>query len=314
MSEKPSETTFIICNPTAGGGQGLERWEHFKQELEERGLPFELQISAYPGHASEIAGSLVDGGYRRIGVFGGDGTINEVVNGVMKRDPSALSRLEFVFLAAGSSCDFDKKFPKRSSHLERFTSQTCVEIDLGKVECRGFDGAPAVRYFVNNSSVGVVSLANEKFNSAKGLLKKIKRVNVDAAAIVAGVGAVLGMQPLHCDLCFDDEVLEGVRVSNLTVFKTRHFGGGMHYGVETDQSDGRLHIVYADAVTRARLLTIIPALYGGTVLERKEAHHRVCTVFELRAQQDMMVEMDGEFGGYPPARYTVLHKALRVVV
>ena len=75
-------------------------------------------------------------------------------------------------------------------------------------------------------------MANEKYNNVEGLSKQIKRWSVDTAAVIAGLKAIGEFKPISCELQFDDEEVQFTEITNITVFKTPYFGGGMHYDVE----------------------------------------------------------------------------------
>lgn len=309
-----SEKTFIICNPEAGGGLARKKWKEFLSELESLRLQFEHRFTEYPEHAIEISSSLLEKGYRRIAVFGGDGTLNEVLQGVMAEDKVKSPELELVFLGAGSSCDFEKMFPQKQNLMERFLGQEPSTIDVCKVECLDFKGCPAVRYFLVNSNVGVISLAIQKFDAAKHLVKRLKQFSVDAAALTAGLSALIQFGEMSCDIKIHQEEWKDLKLKNLTVFKSPYFGGGMHYGVKTQPDDGLLYAALIDSVSRSKLLGMIPALYTGKIFKRKAARYKECCSLEFLCHQKVFIETDGEIVGYPPAKYSILKKAIKVVV
>ena len=304
---------FFICNPAAGAGLAHKRWAELYDQLIAHNVSFDYQFTTTPKNATKIVKDVVDQGYRRIGVFGGDGTVNEILQGVMKNgtDPK---KLQLVLIPAGSSCDFAKKYPNGKSHIELALSNELFAVDIGKIECNDKTGNPVTKYFINNSSIGVISLANEKYNNVRGLSKQIKRWSVDAAAIIAGIKAISMFKPISCELQFDDEEVYFTEITNITVFKTPFFGGGMYYNVETKQDDGNLTVALVDRTSKLKLLGLIPALYAGTALNKKPTHHRKCTTLNFDTNRNFYIEMDGESAGYPPAKYSVLKQAINIVV
>jgi diacylglycerol kinase family enzyme len=310
----PSEMTFIICNPEAGGGLARKKWKEFQSQLEANHIQFEHQFTEYPEHAIEISSSLLEKGYRRIAVFGGDGTLNEVLQGVLTEDVVKSPELELVFLGAGSSCDFEKMFPRKQSFTERLLSKEPFTIDICKIKCLDFNKSPTVRYFLVNSNIGVISLAIQKFDAAKLLVKWLKQISVDAAALTAGLSALIQFDELRCDIKIHQEEFKDQRLKNLTVFKSPYFGGGMHYGAKTQPDDGLLYAALIDSVSRFKLFSMIPALYTGKIFEKKAAHYKECNSLELFCSQKVFIEADGEIIGYPPAKYSILKKAIKVIV
>ena len=306
--------TFIIVNPTAGDGQAKKRWQNFENDLKNNQIPYHAVITEYKNHATELVSKAVSSGYTRIGVFSGDGTLNEVLQGLFIEDRIKSDDIKLIFFPAGSSCDFEKKFKNKRSLLERIQAEDSVAIDIFMVECKDFSGKQISRYIINNSSIGIISLANEKFNSVSGLTKKIKQMSVDAGAVICGLKAITEFTPFSAEMMIDGEKYPVQNFSNITIFKTAYFGGDMSYGVETVQDDGLLSVAWLDGTTKLGLAALMPSLFIGTVLRKKLAHYKICREFELRTEDYVILETDGENIGAPQLKYTILPKALQVII
>ena len=306
--------TFIIVNPTAGDGQAKKRWQVFENDLKNNHIPYHSVTTEYQNHATELVTEAVSSGYNRIGVFSGDGTLNEVLQGLFKEDQIISDDIKLIFFPGGSSCDFEKKFKNKKSIVDRIQSEDSITIDIFKVECQDFSGKQISRYIINNSSIGIISLANEKFNSVSGLTKKIKQMSIDAGAVICGLKAITEFTPFSAEMRMDGEKISIQNFSNITIFKTAYFGGDMSYGVETIQDDGLLSVVWLDGTSRLGLATLMPSLFTGTVLNKKLAHYKTCREFELRTEDSVILETDGENIGVPPLKYTILQKALQVII
>jgi len=282
--------------------------------LKKHNIHYYAVITEYKNHATELITQAVSSGYNRIGVFSGDGTLNEVLQGLFKEDHIISEDIKLIFFPAGSSCDFEKKFNHHRNYIQRIQANDTVLIDIFKVECHNYSGGEISRYIINNSSIGIISMANEKFNAVKGITKKIKQLNVDAGAIICGLQAIIQFRSFAAELSIDGKKIPLKNLSNITIFKTAHFGGDMSYGIETVQDDGQLSAVWIDGTSRLGLAALMPSLFTGSILKKKHAHYRTCHEFELRTEDAAIVETDGENIGIPPARYTILPKALQVVI
>ena len=139
-------------------------------------------------------------------------------------------------------------------------------------------------------------------------------MSVDAGAVLCGIQAIIKFQPFQADMTLDEKKLPSQKLSNITMFKTSFFGGDMSYGLDNDQSDGLLNVVWLDGTSKLRLAGMIPSLFSGTVLNKKQAHHHICRQFELNTSDPVIVETDGENIGVPPVKYTILPTALNVIV
>ena len=313
MLSKKSET-FIIVNPAAGDGQAKKRWNKFEIDLIKNKIPYHAEKTEYQNHATELISEAVCSGYNRIGVFSGDGTLNEVLQGMFIEDKIISSEVKLIFFPAGSSCDFEKKFKKKRNWLDRIQGDDSVSIDIFKVECQDFSGKPIIRYAVNNSSTGIISFANEKFSSVTGLTKTIKKISVDIGAVICGLQAIAKFKPFNAEISIDGEKIPLQTPSNTSIFKTSNFGGDMSYGIDTIQDDGKLSVVWLDGTSKFGLATMMPSLFTGTVLNKKLAHYKTCHKFELSTADDVIVETDGENIGTPPITYSILPKALPVII
>ena len=125
--------TLIIVNPTAGDGQAQKRWQDFESQLKQTNIPYQTVITEYQNHATSIVADAISSGYNRIGVFSGDGTLNEVLQGLFAEDSHQLGNIKLIFLPAGSSCDFEKKFKTQRSPIERIQTDNSVSIDVSNI-------------------------------------------------------------------------------------------------------------------------------------------------------------------------------------
>ena len=306
--------TFIIVNPTAGDGQAEKRWQDFENDLKKNQIQYHAILTEYQNHATELISRAVSSGYNRIGVFSGDGTLNEVLQGLFHDGKIISDNLKLIFFPAGSSCDFEKKFNHKRDWIERIQANDTVSIDIFKVQCHDFSGKEISRYIINNSSIGIISLANEKFNSVKGITKRIKQLSVDAGAVICGLQAITQFRSFNAAMSLDGKNIPLISLSNVTMFKTAHFGGDMSYGIETVQDDGQLSVAWLAGTSRLGLAALMPSLFTGKILKKKQAHYRTCHEFELRTEDKVIVETDGENIGTPPVKYTILPRALEVII
>jgi len=135
--------------------QYLEKAYHMRSddlelydELITNDIEFDYQFTTMPKNATKIVSDVIERGYNRIAVFGGDGTVNEVLQGIMKNG-KAPDKLELILIPAGSSCDFAKKYPNSKSNIELVLSNDLFAVDIGKIECNDSSGNPVINYFIN---------------------------------------------------------------------------------------------------------------------------------------------------------------------
>jgi diacylglycerol kinase (ATP) len=299
---------FIICNPAAAGGRAAGRWRALERLLARERIRYEVAMTSSPRHAVGLAAGAVAAGFRRVAAFGGDGTLHEVVQGLMA-SPDGRPGAALLFLGAGSNSDFDKPFEPRS-WIGRLQHGRPKAIDLIRIRCTSASGTPIVEYAVNGSNIGLVVEATRRFESARLL----ERAPTDLRLIAAGIGAVGSHAPLRCTVSVDGTT-EELTVDNILLFKTPWLGGAMHLrgsGVVPD--DGLLAHVIMTSAGRWRLLHAIAALYAGSALRLPNIRWGRCTSLTVTTDLPAMVEADGEIAGRTPARYTILSGGIDVIV
>jgi diacylglycerol kinase family enzyme len=306
---------FFITNLLAGGGKAHKRWNTFSDQLTGKNYRVNCRITEYQGHAVELARQAVEEGNKRIYVFGGDGTLNEVLNGVIENDILLDPDIELVFLSAGSSCDVERMFPVKSELIDRIKSERSYLVDVCKVTCRDNQENPIMRYFLVNSSIGVLSQSIDYFNQKRRFISFLKRLNIDIAALYAGLKNIFHFKNFDGEIAIDDTEHINRELKNITIFKCSYFGGGMNYGVESRFDDGKLHIALIGKMGRLRTLSYIPSLYSGTVLKKKRAeYHQANNVIVNLKKGNVVIETDGEIIGYPSCEYSLLPKFIKIII
>ncbi len=223
--------------------------------------------------------------------------------------------IELVYLSAGSSCDVEKIFPEKQPLLKRLNSRKSYLVDVCRLEYFDKGGKQVVRYFLANSSIGIISQSVTLFNRKTTFMDFLKRVNIDIAALYAGVKNIIGFGNMECKIALDNGVITEQEIKNITVFKCPYFGGGMNYGVDTTYDDGKLHIAAIDAVSRLKTFCLIPSLYTGNILKKRQAnYYKVKNLnFDIVGEK-VSIETDGEIAGFPPCRYSLLPRFLKLVI
>lgn len=304
----------IIVNLQACGGKAAQRWSKFAQEAQTRGIKLRPHYTAYHRHATLIAQNLAEQSLSRLAVFGGDGTLNEVVNGIISNDRLINPNLKIVYIGAGSSCDFLKMFTAQLNPVERLTANTVRHVDVVKLKCHTEDDQPVIRYLVANSSIGIISRSIELFNRNTLVQRQLKRWNIDLAALYAGIQNILTFDYFKAHLTIDDCSF-AADLKNISVLKSPYFGGGMHYAVAARPDDGLLHIVWIKRCSVGRTSLLLPALYNGTILTKAEASYQITRRLVIdRVRPPLRIETDGEIVGLTPAVYTILPQLLPIIV
>lgn len=291
----------VIFNPAARGNKA-RRFRRFLNELSQQCA---LKATTGPGDARRLAQAAVATGYDVIAAAGGDGTVNEVLNGIGDEE-NGFQRTRLGVLPLGTVNVFARELniPLRLEHAWRVLKQAReTKIDLGRAEFFE-DGQPQQRYFMQLGGAGLDARAIELVSW------KLKKTAGPLAYVVAGLQALAEKQPRICARAAGQQI-EG----ELALFGNgRYYGGAFNVFPGADLRDGRLDVCAFPRVNVASLLRLAP----GFIVCRKFSEPRVRRLsgarIELISDAPAAFELDGEWAGHLPATFSVEREKLRVVV
>lgn len=299
----------VIVNPAAGGCAAQWEWPRINRRLRDIGLSFDYEYSQGNGHAIELAQASVKAGYRYLIAVGGDGTVNEVANGILRS--TASSKVMLGIISAGTACNFARSLnlPQDfASACSLLASQRSVVIDVGLVEYRS-KGESLERFFVNQADVGLGAAVVE---ARKRLPNRLGKTMNYALYAMGGIHSAINYRSQGAALCLEDKV-ENIRLGTIVVANGAYFADGMHLAPQARVDDGLLDVVIAGDISRLELLKIWPKLYR----ESSVAHHQIrvqqATSVTIQSPEQLLVEADGELLGECPASFRVVPSALTII-
>ena len=300
--------TLAVVNPASAGGRTLRRWPAIAASLRGQGIDFDLHLTSAPGDATTaVLGALADGCERVLAV-GGDGTLNEVVNGFFDANGAALNPAAVLGLVpSGTGGDFRRSVgvPRRADECAALIAGGSTRrLDVGRIDFAGGER----RLFINIADCGiggeVVAAVNRSRSKAGG---------VRGSAVFLGLSlrALLTFRGGRVRVVLDgDEVIEE-KAQAVVVANGRYFGGGMHIAPGARCDDGHFDVVVVRALGRARSLTSLPSLYRGTHTKREGVLVRRAARVEIEAQDEpLLFDVEGEQIGTTPAALTCMASAI----
>lgn len=312
MSASP-RPTVVIVNPRSQGGAAGRHWPE-SAKIVRRHFDFEERHTSARGEATRLAREAVLGGAGRIVAVGGDGTVNEVINGLLDEAGRPLAPdVAFGLLPCHTGGDFRRLLgvpADLDGAAETIARGRTRRIDAGRLTCAGPDGATVVRHFVNIGSCGVSALVAQYVNASS------KRTGA-LAFYFASFRAMLAYRNAPVRQRLDDGAWGPVEKVNLVaVANARHFGGGMLVAPEADPADGLFDVVTLGDFRFSDLLRSGHRLYNGTHLALKKVRSARARKVEIEPAGDARValEIEGETPGYLPAKFEILPAVLEVLV
>jgi YegS/Rv2252/BmrU family lipid kinase len=289
----------LIVNTRAGKGAVAKSLPEVTRNLDARGLEYEVRETTHRGHATEIARAALGEGKRFLVAVGGDGTVHEVVNGMIADDLPVVPEPVLGVVAAGTGSDFIKTFgiPPMPAHaVAHLDGPESFPIDIGKIVYQQ-DGREVTRYFANIAEVGIGA-------EVVARAAKLPRALGPTVYFFAFWLTLRGHKSAQVKVDLVDRVYEGL-MNNLVVANGQFFGGGMKVAPKAAPTDGLLDIQIEHARKR-EAIAIMPKIYKGQHVPHPDIEEAKRVKISVEADRELLIEADGEVLGHTPARFEVL--------
>ncbi len=304
---------LFIVNPASGGGRTKRTFPELRATAERVLGPVDAEYTKHPGHAVALAEAAARDGRELIVAVGGDGTLSDCVDGVMRSE--AGGHVELGLIGQGTGGDFRKTLGiehRLDRYLEALTSGRKRTIDVGRAQLTGHDGAPRTRHFVNILSAGLGGLVDQYVATGSRLL------GGTAAYYVASVRALLRSKitKVRCTVTSDGvTTVREVEALMIAVCNGEYFGSGMHVAPMAKPDDGRFDVVTMSAENKLAFLVNSQRIYDGSHLAGPHTTHFSCEKIELELLDDearslFLLDVDGEPLGALPVSIELVPRAI----
>ncbi len=297
----------LIVNPAAGAGKTARKWPHIMARLQSLDLRFEYALTEAPGHARELARDAVAMGYELVVSVGGDGTVNEVVNGLY--DTGSIAEIMLGIIGTGTGGDYIRTVGIPRAHLEAcqcLRDPQKMAVDVGVIEYLS-GGVMERRLFVNFAGLGFDA------EIVRTTTLQYKALNATASYLAGLLSSLLFYKNKAVTLLVDGEKIEE-KVCTVLLNNGKYGGGGMFAAPGADLSDGFLDVLIIGDLSKPDLLWSLPRVYRGTHLTHPKVTLKKAREIEISSNDSVSLQADGELLGGLPARCYVLPALLNVVL
>lgn len=301
--------TFIV-NPNAAMGSTSREWPQIKALARDRLGPFQPHLTTGPGDATELTRRALLEGAELVVCLGGDGTLNEVVNGFMAEDGPIRPEAMLGFIPRGTGCDFIKTVPiprELNRALDVIMSSHARPIDLGRLTYMDHSGHRSHRYFHNITSFGLGGEVDERVNRTTKVFGGF--VSFIWATLISILVYDKKRVHLKVDNCFDQRVL----CWNVVVANGQYHGGGMWVAPEAAVDDGMFHVTVIGDFTLAEVFLNLPKLYNGKLLQLEKVSTLVGKRVQATSDQRVLLDVDGEQPGQLPVTIDIVPGAVSLI-
>ena len=317
LSENVNATLpLVIVNPKSADGATHKRWAETAADFRAHFGAFQVAFTKSPGDGISLALRGAEQGRKFIIACGGDGTINEVANGILQSGAD----IEFGILPSGTGGDFRRTIGIPNDTREAgavLRAGVTKQIDVGRVTFLNHENEQISRYFLNVSSFGLSASIIERVKSSNivgWIPNDILRGKTNFA--LSTLQEVLGLNFDTVRVKFDDKEERNLNTINFCVCNSRFFGGGMKIAPDAVINDGFFDVVNIGDIKTAKILLNAYKLYGGSHLSLKEVKSTLARKVEVSPMnnEEIHIEVDGELPGKLPATFEILPNALKVRV
>ena len=299
-----------IANPRAGNGRARRYARRLERVLRAANLACAIRCTSAPLEATRLAREAIDAGANTLLAIGGDGTVNEVVNGILG-DARPSSDVALAIAPVGTGTDFAKTIHQSAEPREvltRLRGSRRGRIDAGLAEYTDLQGRPATRYFLNVA----------EFGSGGALVEKVNRTTKVLGGKMSFLLAIMSTLPKYRNKHARWRVdggpwAEGV-VNNIVVANGRYFGGGLLPAPNAELDDGKFDVVVIGDIDFKTVRRHLGDLRKGTHLGLKFVSSSRGRVLETERTERAFLDLDGELVGVDPTRFVCLPKAIDLIV
>jgi YegS/Rv2252/BmrU family lipid kinase len=300
---------ITIVNQAAGGGKTEKDWPEISRLLDLYGIPYEPHFTTRRLHASIIARSKIKEGYTKIIVVGGDGTMNEVINGVFSQQNIHTTDVMLGMISVGTGNDWARMFNIPSDYegaVRTIRQQRTFIQDAGLVTYRK-KGTEWKRYFINIAGMGFGARVAERTNRMKdkgrsGPLLYFYNIFL----------SLLKYKSQSAEIEMDGKTYDR-KIFSMNVGIGKYNGGGMIQVPHAVVDDGLYSITLIKKMGKLNVLVNIKRLYNGTIAKHSRVETYMAESLLINGSPRLQIETDGESLGHGPVRFQIIPRSIRVI-
>jgi YegS/Rv2252/BmrU family lipid kinase len=307
----PGTNWHVIVNPNAGKGKGEKDWNEISTLLAQNGFRFSHSFTKGKYHAAELVSDAIHDGMKKFIVVGGDGTLNEVVNGIFTQDIIPPAEVKLGMIPVGTGNDWGRMFHIPSDYMGAISilknEKTFLQ-DIGIVQYAGGKNRKS-RYFINIAGLGfdarVVQKANRQKDEGKGGMLLYFLTIFATLMSYKSTRVTLNVDGTNV---LDDDVL------SLSLGIGKYAGGGMSQTPDANPDDGMIDVTVIKHMSKVRVIASLKKLYDGNILKHSRIEGFLGRKIRIESNPPIFAEADGESLGKTPVEFTILPRSLHVII
>ena len=301
----------VVVNPKSAHSAAGRKWEEIETLLAARVRDYSIFFTKAPGDATGLTRNALHDGFDTVVAVGGDGTINEVVNGFFENGLPVNPRAAFGIIPLGTGGDFVRTAgisKNVGSALETLTAGRSTSVDVGKCTFRGYSGEMEERFFLNIADIGLGGETVDRVNRSS------KRFGGFLSFLYGSFMALIQYRNKRVRFAVDGGDAREEVLNSLIVANGQYFGGGMWIAPEARIDDGLFDVVILGNYNLLSSLLKFPRIYSGSHLKLSGVRHFTAKKIEVASSERVLLDIDGEQPGVAPVTFEILPGSLDLVV
>ncbi len=306
---------LIIVNPKASVGKCGKDWPEIQHILVNEGIDFDAFLTEYPGHAIDLArDQIVEKGYKKVISIGGDGTNNEIINGIFSQQRVPPREIQMGVIPVGTGNDWRRTFDipiDYQANVNTIKKGYTLLHDIGKVTYYNH-GNPQERFFLNAAGTGLDEMVCNRANQLKSQGKGgAVRYMLSTANCLYRFKCVHIQLEIDGQKVFDDEVL------SLSLGNGKFNGGGMMMMPDASPNDGLFDVTVIKKVGMIKFATHLNSIYDGSFIQKLQEvstfRGKKIRITSIPAHQ-LLLETEGETLTNSPFDFEILPQAINMII
>jgi len=298
---------FVIINPTSGNGTSKKKWPLIFNELKKQQLDFEFSFSEYKKHSYKLIQNAILQGFTKIICIGGDGTLHNIVNGILSLNPIYISEIKIGIIPIGTGNDWVKNYNIPTNYkkaIEIIKNEHTTKQDIGKINLTTENN---VVYFNNLAGIGFDGYVVHKVHKYKNL--------GSLAYITGAIVSLTSYKKPILEIIFNNTKLKA-KTLMLLIGICKFSGGGMQLTKKPNPIDGLFDISIINKFTLLEVFKNIPNLFNGKITNHKLVKNYKTSELKINVTdtQNTYIQADGELIGSGNFNVSILPSALNFII
>lgn len=310
MNINPEEDWLVIVNPAAGPHKSRVKLLSLMRKIRNAGFNTTVKFTQRKNHATEITGYFIEQGYKNFIIAGGDGTVNEVINGIFNQNTIPVKEFCVGLLPLGSGNDLCKMhnipedYDKAINILKE--GKTSLQ-DIGWVSYYN-KNRKRTKFFVNIAGLGFDAFVTQRTNKWKENLLKGK-----VLYMLALISSLASYRSKKVKIFSGGNMLINSKVFSIAVGIGKYNGGGMMQVPDAVADDGLFDVTVIERMSKAEVVKNVKNLYDGSFVNNTKVKLFRMEALKIESEHKLMVEADGESLGFAPVEFDIITRSLNII-